>query len=204
MSFSFPPPRPRRDRKRGQTAVEFALVAPLVFFLLFGIIEFGLMTFDIGTSRFADSEAARAIAAGGDSFNLCQDVTGCTRLHAALSQCDADCQALVAINNTALGGTRLARVNYVEITKLDPTTGNPTATMNHYTTWSATGNDFSGSVHTTFSYAALARGVTAGSTDYVSVRINFTYVWLMKMFAAIAPSPTLDAIYFIHLEPRRF
>ena len=174
-----------------------------MFFLLFGIIEFGLMTFDVASSRFADSEAARAVAAGGDSFNLCQDVTGCDKLHSGPSQCDADCQALVAINNTALGNTRLQKVNFVEITKLNPN-GSPTSTMNHYTTWSASGNDFSGSVHPTFSYTVNTRGVAAGSTDYVSVRINFTYVWITKMFADVAPSPTLDAIYFIHLEPRRF
>jgi hypothetical protein len=174
-----------------------------MFFLLFGIIEFGLMTFDVASSRFADSEAARAIASGGDSYIDCQKVTGCDKLHSGPSQCDADCQALVAINNTALGNTGLQKVNFVEITKLNPD-GTPTSTMNKYTTWSASGNDFSGSVHPTFSYTVNTRGVVAGSTDYVSVRINFTYVWLTKMFADIAPSPTLDAIYFIHLEPRRF
>ena len=33
--------------RRGTTTVEFALVAPLLIFLLFGIIEFGIMVKDV-------------------------------------------------------------------------------------------------------------------------------------------------------------
>ncbi|MGQ0802891.1 MAG: TadE/TadG family type IV pilus assembly protein [Actinomycetota bacterium] len=50
--------------QRGATAVEFALVAVLLFTLLFGIIEFGLVGNDFLAVRFGSQEAARQAAVG--------------------------------------------------------------------------------------------------------------------------------------------
>jgi Flp pilus assembly protein TadG len=41
MSVSAVPSRERRPRSRGQASSEFALVAPIFFLLLFGLIDFG-------------------------------------------------------------------------------------------------------------------------------------------------------------------
>lgn len=48
-----------RRARAGSTAVEFALIAPALFTLLFGTIEFGRMVFTQSTLHFAVEEAAR-------------------------------------------------------------------------------------------------------------------------------------------------
>jgi len=54
-----------RGRRRGTTTVELAMVAPLLIFLLFGIIEFGLMVKDLVGVNQAAREGARVAAVGG-------------------------------------------------------------------------------------------------------------------------------------------
>lgn len=46
--------------EKGVSAVEFALIAPLLFVLTFGIIEFGILLFDKAVVTNASREAARA------------------------------------------------------------------------------------------------------------------------------------------------
>lgn len=53
-----------RRRQRGATTVELAMVAPLLIFLLFGIIEFGLMVKDLVGINQAAREGARCAAVG--------------------------------------------------------------------------------------------------------------------------------------------
>src|SRR5262245_11395129 len=58
----------RRRRSRGQAMVEFALVAPLFFFLLFSLIEFGRAIYYIQMLNNAAREGARyAIVHGAES-----------------------------------------------------------------------------------------------------------------------------------------
>ncbi len=53
---------PTRDREEGASAVEFAIVAPLLFMLVFGIIQFGIFfAQDLALSNGA-RQAARAAA----------------------------------------------------------------------------------------------------------------------------------------------
>lgn len=56
--------RVRTIRKRGATTVELAMVAPLLIFLLFGIIEFGLMVKNLVGVNQAAREGARSAAVG--------------------------------------------------------------------------------------------------------------------------------------------
>jgi hypothetical protein len=46
--------------EKGVSAVEFALIAPLLFVLTFGIVEFGLLLFDQAVITNASREGARA------------------------------------------------------------------------------------------------------------------------------------------------
>jgi Flp pilus assembly protein TadG len=46
--------------EKGVSAVEFALIAPLLFFLTFGIVEFALLLFDKAVVTNASREGARA------------------------------------------------------------------------------------------------------------------------------------------------
>lgn len=57
--------RPRfRDANAGTTAVEFAIVAPLLFGIMFGIIGFGLQYATRIALTYAASEGGRAAVAG--------------------------------------------------------------------------------------------------------------------------------------------
>lgn len=59
----------RQPRSRGQALVEFALVAPIFFLLLFGIIEAGRFILYYQTLNNATREGARyAIVHGSNSF----------------------------------------------------------------------------------------------------------------------------------------
>lgn len=61
--------QPRRRRTKGQAMVEFALVAPLFFVLLFGIIEAGRFIFFYETLAHATREGARyAIVNGANTL----------------------------------------------------------------------------------------------------------------------------------------
>ncbi|HLT18197.1 MAG TPA: TadE family protein [Thermomicrobiales bacterium] len=51
--------RKLRATGRGQSVVEFALVAPLFFFMLFGVLEGGRMIYAYNTINHAAQEAAR-------------------------------------------------------------------------------------------------------------------------------------------------
>ena len=56
--------------RRGTTTVEFALVAPLLIFLLFGIIEFGIIVKDVVGLNQAAREGARVAAVGATPATL--------------------------------------------------------------------------------------------------------------------------------------
>jgi Flp pilus assembly protein TadG len=56
--------------EKGVSAVEFALIAPLLFVLTFGIVEFGLLLFDKAVVTNASREGARAAIV----FNVADDV----------------------------------------------------------------------------------------------------------------------------------
>jgi Flp pilus assembly protein TadG len=60
--------------ENGGTMVEFAIISPLLFILLFGIIEFAVLLFDKATITNASREGARA----GIVFNF--DPSGPTRI----------------------------------------------------------------------------------------------------------------------------
>ncbi len=55
------------SRDRGAAAVEFALVLPLLFVLLFGIIQYGYGFFQIQAAQATARETARRAALGVDS-----------------------------------------------------------------------------------------------------------------------------------------
>lgn len=56
-------------RSDGQSMVEFALLAPILFVVLFGICEFGYAWMQDNTATSAAREAARVAAVSGSPFN---------------------------------------------------------------------------------------------------------------------------------------
>jgi len=53
-----------RGKNRGASAVEFALIMPLFFILLFGIVDFGWYFFNQHTLQYATREGARLALVG--------------------------------------------------------------------------------------------------------------------------------------------
>ena len=49
-----------RRNQRGASAVEFALILPILICVLFGIVEFGLLMYDKAVITNASREGARA------------------------------------------------------------------------------------------------------------------------------------------------
>lgn len=108
--------RSRRHRhdQGGAAAVEFALVAPLVLLLLFGIIGYGfLLTFRQALSQGA-AEGARSAAVWAAAYSPSQDVE---RIGAATASVDE------ALNGYGVGCADLATCTVVIV----PCTGSPTA-----------------------------------------------------------------------------
>jgi hypothetical protein len=64
----------RKDRERGATLVEFALICPILFLLIFGIIDFGSVFNDLISLRQGVREGARqgsvGVFGGNSSCNL--------------------------------------------------------------------------------------------------------------------------------------
>ena len=87
--------RLQRRGDSGATAVEFALVTPILFLLVFGIIEYGLWFADSVSARQGVREAARqgVVANFGDAS--C-DLTGATG--------DANSKALMCTAQERIGG----------------------------------------------------------------------------------------------------
>src|SRR6267143_3536028 len=96
----------RPQRSAGQAMVEFAIVAPILFFLLLGIFESGLLLFVVGTARFAAGDMARQESESGNATN-------------------ADQVSIAVIRNGAMGTTNLAVIRQIDVFKLneDPVTG---------------------------------------------------------------------------------
>ncbi len=58
--------RARMRRQDGASAVEFALIAPVLFIILFGILEFGIAFLQVQSIRTAVREGGRAAAVGAE------------------------------------------------------------------------------------------------------------------------------------------
>jgi Flp pilus assembly protein TadG len=62
--------RAKLRKEDGAAAVEFAMVAGLLFMLLFGLIEYGFAFFEMQTLRGVTREGARVAAVGGDNSDI--------------------------------------------------------------------------------------------------------------------------------------
>ena len=112
--------RARRGGKHGQAMIEFTLVLPFLLFVLFGVFEFGLMMFSLGASRFASADAARVVSEQGTLvINPCTSVPGCSSLDRPTwplsGDCDADCQARVAVAESSLMTSSFARILEIDV-----------------------------------------------------------------------------------------
>lgn len=90
----------RRTEERGQTLVEFALVFPIFFVLLMGMIEFGLVFNALLSINFASRDASLVAAEAGNA-------TG------------ADCVILAKVESSVGAPSSTSRITQVRIYKAD-------------------------------------------------------------------------------------
>jgi hypothetical protein len=183
--------------------IEFSLIAPVMFLVLFGIFEIGLLTFDLASTRFATSEAAKVVAQAGNGNLQCVNVKGCPALFGATlpappnDLCDADCQMISAVNQTALKTTALEQVDHIDLYKLN-SNGSFARVAGAQQTYKLDGT------RTSNAYPPSSRNTQVGSQDYVEVDITFTYNPLTGLFKNIVGSPQLTTTYIVRLEPQRY
>lgn len=94
----------RLHREDGASAVEFALLAPLLFMLLFGIINFGIAFLQVQSIRTAVREGGRSAATGALRTSVQQ-----TTVNASSNSIPSGQAANVAVNPT--GSTTLPPCN---------------------------------------------------------------------------------------------
>jgi Flp pilus assembly protein TadG len=188
-----------RKRSRGQAMVEFAIVAPILFFLLLGVFESGLLLFVVGTARFSAGDAARQESESGNAAA-------------------ADQLTIAVIRNGAMGTTTLATVRQIDIFKLneDALTGALTPTCNAgatvppaevngcYNTYRLDGRTMAGAIYPTAPpWPPATRSVKNRATDFLGVRIWYQYNWKTGVFLAASPVQ-LNMEFDIRLEPQTY
>jgi Flp pilus assembly protein TadG len=160
--------------------VEFALVTPILFFLLFAVLETGLLMFVVGSARFASGEAARQETESGNSATADQD-------------------SIALIRGTAMGSTGLANVTEIDIYRLieqpNGTLTTDPARINRYR--------LDGSVIGAVNWPPANRNVTAGASDFIGLTIYFTYSWKSARFLGQGPL-NLNQSFYVRLEPQTY
>lgn len=96
--------RDRRTRRdRGAAAVEFALIAPILFLLVFAIISFGFMLSFRQTLSQAATEGARAAAVQTDDSQRVADAS--SAVSDAMSAVGVECAGGQLLRNGEAAGT---------------------------------------------------------------------------------------------------
>jgi len=159
---------------------EFAIVAPILFFLLLGIVESGLLIFVVGSARFGAGEVARQESESGNATN-------------------ADQVSLQVLQRTAFGTTGLAQVVEVDIYRLiEQANGTLTVDNSHYNRYQLDGTPIGAT-----SWPPSSRNVTNGQSDFLGVTVQYRYKWKTGVF--IAPAAiNLSQTFEIRLEPQTY
>ena len=171
---------------------EFAIVAPILFFLLLGVFESGLLLFVVGTARFSAGDMARQESESGNAAN-------------------ADQLSLAVVRNGAMGTTSLAVIRQIDVFKLneDVITGvltpacnagatSPPPPCGFYNTYNIDGTTRTGAPPP---WAPATRSVKNRQTDFLGVKIWYQYNWKSGVFLATAPVQ-LNMEFDIRLEPQ--
>lgn len=192
--------RMRRRRSRGQAIVEFAMIAPIFFALLFGLLEFALIGMSVATYNFAAKDSARV-----------GSLLGRTRA-------DVDFQIVQDISSRSAGFV-LAKMLKVEVYRSDQTGAPPVAGTTPecvYTppfnfaldpitdpSWSCGAQNCSGTI-TAGTWPACSRNDTLLNADYLGVKITYQYTYLTSFASGGLSALTLSATSVQRVEPQDF
>jgi hypothetical protein len=167
----------RARHSRGQALVEFALVAPILFLLIFGIIEFSLVNAAIGSYNFAAKDAAR--------------------LGSLLGRTDTNADAqMIALIRSHVVGIAPAQLQEIDIFRSDEQGDPSTGIQDAY--------DASGNPIGVPTWPPSMRNDTLIDADYLGVRIVYRYTYLTGFISGGSSNLTLDAVSIQRIEPQDF
>lgn len=159
---------------------EFAIVAPILFFLLLGIVESGLLLFVVGSARWGASEVARQESESGNAAN-------------------ADQVSIAVLRASAIGSTTLGTVNEIDIYRMiELGNGSLVVDNAHYNKYDLNGNPIGA-----ITWPSPTRNVRNGQSDYLGILVKYQYNWKTGVFLANAPL-ALTQLYEIRLEPQTY
>ncbi len=150
-----------RRREDGQSLVEFALVMPIFFLLVMGLIEYGFLYNNVLTVQFASRQGVSAAAQVG-------------------AEDGADCTILKAVESALTAPIDKSRIDEVEVFESDANGDAITGRVNRYQRVGTL--DCPGSVNQPYTligdegYPQIdRRDSLADGLDVVGVRIAYTY-----------------------------
>jgi len=169
-----------RRHRRGQSLTEFALVVPVLFLLIFGVLDGSLLMFSVGTARYAAGEGSRQAAALGNAANADSKIVGAIR--------------------ATVSSTSLFQVDEIDIYKLNQDgNGNLTPDLAHYNKYKLDGTPMINPEP----WPSPSRNVGNGTSDFMGVTVNYTYNWKAGFFSPLGPVKT-NATVYIRLEPQSY
>lgn len=164
---------------RGQSLVEFALVAPLFLLLVFAVIEYSLINSAVGAYNFAAKDAARYGAIVGPT-----DTSADTRMGQI-------------VNSHVLGVVAAQPVEMDIYEATESGTYSSTAPQDKYTysggAWALSG---------TAGWPPSARDDRLVSQDYLGVHITYKYTYVTAFFSTLGATITLTADSVQRIEPQ--
>lgn len=110
------PPTARPRRRSGTTVVEFAVIAPLLFSLILGIVEFGRM-FMVAQVAVNGSREGGRYGVQGDNFRTAKDATDYTKSYLAAAGVPNAAVTTCTLSYQNSGGT------WVAMADADPVSG---------------------------------------------------------------------------------
>jgi hypothetical protein len=159
---------------------EFAIVAPMLLFLLLGILDASLLMYSSGTTRYAAANAARVGSEMGDRPN-------------------SDAVMLDAIKTTGLT-TSLYTLNWVEFRK-QVLVGDTLTDSSNLDRYAYAGSTFGPCNPCSWAPGGGSRNIFMGTSDFMKVTISWAYSWKSGALLGQPPVNVLTT-YSIRLEPQ--
>ena len=176
-------PLQRTQRQHAQSLVEFALIAPFLFFLLFLLLDFGRLVYTYAAVSWSAREAARVVS--------------------MQPQAASDCLALQIAESTAQGFILKPDENS-KVGNSDPNgTGtpnadpNPPAGMGKIYIWPAVAT--AAPADAPANCSGSPRSISPTVQD-VAVQIKYTFLPLMPLISNVIPPITITTISVVHTE----